>query len=158
MKTKKEKTKSPPFLENRKARFKYEILETIEAGIVLQGSEVKSLRKGKGNITESYAVNTRNELFLLNLHIQSYENSSHFNHEETRSRKLLLHKKEILKLKNGMEAKGYTLIPLKMYFNEKGRVKVLLGLGRGKKVADKREDEKKRDANIEIQRALKEKF
>ncbi len=156
MKTK-VKNQAPPSLENRKARFRFEILETIEAGLVLVGTEVKSLRKGKGNLVEAYALVKNNELILINLHIQAYEHGNQFNHEETRTRKLLLHKKEIQHLRSSIEAKGLALVPLKLYFNHKGKVKILLGLGKGKKLFDKRESEKKADAKLEIERALRNK-
>ena len=139
---------------NRKARYDYEIEETYEAGIVLTGTEIKSIRNGKVNIKDSYAIIRNNELYLLNTHISLYDEGNIFNHEETRTRKLLMHKKEILKLKDKVEMEGYTLIPLKMYF-VKSRVKVLIGLAKGKKNYDKRETIKKRDELREIQKSFK---
>ena len=140
---------------NRKANFDYAIEDTYEAGIALKGTEVKSIRNGKANIKDSYAIVRNDEIFLLNTHISLYEEGNNFNHEETRTRKLLLHKKEILKLKNKVEMEGYTLIPLKIYF-VKQRVKVLIGLAKGKKNYDKRADIAKRDADRNIAKALKQ--
>ena len=139
---------------NRKAHFNYEITERFEAGIMLAGSEVKSLRDGKGNVTDAYAVHRGGELFLLNLHISPYDPASQFNQEPTRSRKLLMHKIEIERLKAQIKEKGLTLIPLKLYFKA-GKVKVELGLAKGKKTHDKREDIKKRDTQREISRSMK---
>ena len=139
---------------NRKANFDYAIEDTYEAGIALKGTEVKSIRNGKANIKDSYAIIRNEEMFLLNTHISLYEEGNNFNHEETRTRKLLLHKKEILKLKNKVEMEGYTLIPLKIYF-VKQRVKVLIGLAKGKKNYDKRETIKKRDVEREMRKTMK---
>lgn len=139
---------------NRKANFNYEILERIECGIVLKGTEIKSIRMGKANIKDSYGIIKNNEVFILNMHISPYENGGVFNHEETRTRKLLLHKKEILKLKNKLELDGFTLIPLKLYF-VKDKAKIELGLCRGKKLYDKRESVKKRDVEREIAKKYK---
>ena len=124
---------------NRKARFNYFIIEEMECGIELFGSEVKSIRNGNCNIKDSYGVIRNNEVYLINMFIKNYKEASIFNKEETRKRKLLLHKKEIIKLKEKIEKEGYTLVPLKVYFN-KNKVKVLLGLCKGKKTYDKRED------------------
>ena len=140
---------------NRQAKFNYEILETYEAGIVLTGTEIKSLKNGNANIKDSYANIKNGEIFLLNMHISHYEEGNIFNHEETRTRKLLLHKKEILKLKNKVDLNGYTIIPLKIYF-VKRKAKILLGLAKGKKNYDKREDIKKRDIEREIRKDFKE--
>lgn len=140
---------------NRQAKFNYEILETFEAGIVLTGTEIKSLRNGNANIKDSYANIKNEEIFLLNMHISHYEEGNIFNHEETRTRKLLLHKKEILKLKNKIDLNGYTIVPLKIYF-VKNKAKVLIGLAKGKKTYDKREDIKKRDIDREIRKEFKE--
>lgn len=129
---------------NRRARYDYFIENEIEAGIVLTGTEIKSIRMGKVNLKDSYAIIRNGEVFLLNTHISSYEKGNIFNHEETRTRKLLLHKKEISKLNNKIILEGYTLIPLKIYF-VRGRAKVLLGLCKGKKNYDKRETIKERD-------------
>lgn len=141
-------------ISNRKAKHNYEVFETIECGIVLKGTEIKSLRLGKGNIRDSYAIIKNDEIFLVNMHISAYENGNIFNHEETRSRKLLLHKKEIYKLRDKVRLEGHTLIPLKVYLKD-GRAKVLLGICRGKKNYDKREDIKKRDIERDIRRRLK---
>ena len=141
-------------INNRKARHNYQIFETVEAGIVLTGTEIKSLKAGKGNIKDSYAREKNNEIFLLNMHISGYENGNQFNHEETRTRKLLLHKKEIFKLRDKVRLEGYTLVPLKVYL-VKGREKVLLGVAKGKKNYDKRQDIKKRDIERDIRAKLK---
>lgn len=139
---------------NRKARYDYFIEEEIEAGIVLTGTEIKSIRLGKVNISDSYAIIRNEEIYLLNTHISSYEKGNIFNHEENRTRKLLMHKKEIKKLNNKIVLEGYTLIPLKIYFS-KGRAKVLIGVCKGKKNFDKRETIKERDVNREIAKQYK---
>ena len=141
-------------IKNKKAYFDYEILESFEAGIVLKGTEIKSIRAGKANLKDSYAIVRNNEVFLLNMHISRYEEGNIFNHEETRTRKLLLHKKEILKIKDSLEIKGLTLVPLKLYFKD-NYAKILIGLAKGKKLYDKRESIKKRDNLIEIKREFK---
>ena len=141
-------------INNRKAKHDYQIFETIEAGIVLTGTEIKSLKDGRANIKDSYAIIKKNEIFLLNMHISCYENGNRFNHEEERTRKLLLHKKEILKYKDKIKLEGYTLVPLKVYL-VKGRAKVLIGLAKGKKNYDKRQDIKKRDIERNIRARLK---
>ena len=141
--------------DNRKARFNYEITETIEAGRALQGTEVKSLRGGRATIGESYAGPMGDELWLFNSYIPEYLEANRFNHEVRRPRKLLLHRRQIHKLMGAIQREGYTVIPLKVYFNEKGRAKIELGLGRGKKLHDKRETEKTRDWNRDKQRLLK---
>jgi SsrA-binding protein len=141
-------------LVNRQARFNYFIEDEIEAGIVLTGTEIKSIREGKANLKDSYAIIKNDEIFLLNMHISEYENGNINNHQETRTRKLLLHKKEILKLKNKIDLNGYTLIPLKAYFS-KNKVKILIGLAKGKKNYDKRDTIKERDIKREIDRNLK---
>ena len=144
-------------IKNKKAYFDYEILESFEAGIVLKGTEIKSIRDGKVNLKDSYAVIKNNEVFLLNTHISQYKEGNIFNHEETRTRKLLLHKKEIKKIKEQLEVQGLTLVPLKLYF--KGEyAKILLGLAKGKKNYDKRESIKKRENLIEIKRELKNRW
>lgn len=135
-------------IENRKAKFDYFIEDTYEAGIVLKGTEIKSIREGKCNLKDSYALIRNNEVFLINVHISSYDKGNLFNHKETRTRKLLLNKREILKLKNKIEIDGYTLIPLKIYFKN-GKAKVLIGVAKGKKNYDKRETIKKRDIERE---------
>ena len=139
---------------NRKARFDYFIEDEIEAGIVLTGTEIKSIRLGKVNLGVSYAIIRNEEIYLLNTHISSYEKGNRFNHEEDRTRKLLMHKAQIKKLNNKVILEGYTLIPLKIYF-VKGRAKVLIGVCRGKKNFDKREAIKERDINREIQKNYK---
>ena len=143
--------------ENRKARFNFEILETFEAGISLTGTEVKSLRAGKSNIAESYATEEHGDIYLINAYIPEYLQANRFNHETRRPRRLLLHKKEISKLIGAIQREGMTLVPLKLYFNDRGKAKLLLGLARGKKVHDKRETEKKRDWAREKARLMREK-
>lgn len=140
--------------QNRKARFSYTIIETLEAGIVLEGSEVKSLRMGMANIGEAYATQKDGELYLNNVLITCSGISGHFKHIEGRPRKLLLHKKEVAKLSGLMARKGYTIVPLEMFFNARGIAKVKLGLAVGKNAADKRETEKQRQWNKEKQRIL----
>ncbi len=139
---------------NKRARHDYEILETWEAGVVLRGTEVKALREGRANLTDAYGITVEGEVFLLNLNIGAYGMGNQFNHDPTRSRKLLLHRREIRRLYGSLERQGLTLVPLDLYFL-RGKVKVLLGLGRGKKAHDKREDLKKKDADREIARALR---
>jgi len=139
---------------NRRARFDYEILETWEAGIALTGTEVKSLRNGKAQITDAYGIVKEGEVWLLNLHIAPYEQGNRFNHEATRTRKLLLHSREIKKMIGAVERQGLTLIALEIYF-KRGRAKVRLGLGRGKKLHDKRADLKEKDDKREMARAVK---
>jgi SsrA-binding protein len=141
--------------DNRQARYLYEILETYEAGIQLVGTEVKSIREGKVNLRDGYAVIRQGEIWLINVHISPYEASGeYFNHDPRRSRKLLLHRREIKKLIGQIEQKGLTLVPLKMYF-QNSWVKVTLGLARGKKLHDKRETLKRRQEEREIGRMLK---
>jgi SsrA-binding protein len=142
--------------DNRKARFNYEIGEVFEAGIVLTGTEVKSLRTGKAMIAESYASNEGGELFLINSNIAEYGQANRFNHEPKRPRKLLLHGKQIDKLFNAMARDGMTVVPLKLYFNDFGRAKVEVALAKGKKLHDKRETEKARDWNREKGRLLRD--
>ena len=139
---------------NRKARYDYEIEETYEAGIVLTGTEIKSIREGKVNIKDSYGVIRNGEIYLLNTHISQYKEGNIFNHEEDRTRKLLLHKREILKLRDKLEKDGYTIIPLKMYF-VKNKAKVQLGLAKGKKNYNKKETIKERDIKREMEKSLK---
>lgn len=131
--------------ENRKARFNYEIVETLEAGLQLTGTEVKALREGKSNIAESYASAEGGEMWLINSYLPEYLQGNQFNHDPRRRRKLLLHEREIVKLSAAVERDGMTLVPLKVYFNDRGRAKLELALGRGKKLHDKRETEKQRD-------------
>lgn len=144
-------------IKNKKALFDYTIEDTYEAGIVLTGTEIKSVRDGKANLKDSYATIKNNEVFLINMHISHYDKGNIFNHNETRTRKLLLHKKEILKIRDKIEIKGYTLVPIKLYFS-KNRAKILLGVGKGKKVYDKRESIKERDINRELKKTLKKMY
>jgi SsrA-binding protein len=143
--------------DNRKARFNYEILDTYEAGIALTGTEVKSLRQGKATIGEAYAGPSGEEFFLFNAYIPEYLQANRFNHETRRPRRLLLHRRQIDKLIGATQREGYTVVPLRIYFNERGRAKVEIGLGRGKKLHDKRETEKQRTWNRERSRLLREK-
>jgi SsrA-binding protein len=136
---------------NKRARFDYHLLETFEAGIVLTGTEVKSLREGKANIGDAYGIVRDGEVFLLNAHITPYERGGYVNHEPTRSRKLLLNRREIRRLIGSVEREGLTLIPLELYF-KKGRAKLALALAKGKKVHDKRETARQRDAEREMAR------
>lgn len=139
-------------INNRKAYYNYTIEEEFEAGIILEGSEVKSIRQGKATINEAYIAEIAGELFLTNCHISEYKGANRFNHEPTRNRKLLLHKKQISKIIGKMQIKGYSLIPLKVFFNKKNFAKILIGLGKGKKLHDKRETIKKRDEIRNLQR------
>ncbi len=141
--------------ENRRARHNYFIEDDLEAGIMLEGSEVKSLRTGKANIAESYATVEQGELWLINGYIPAYLQARTFGHDERRRRKLLVSRRELAKLWQGIGREGMTLVPLKLYFNEKGRAKLLLGIAKGKKQADKRETEKKRDWAREKARVLR---
>ena len=143
-------------IKNKRANFDYFIEEEIEAGIVLKGTEIKSIRDGKANLKDSYAIIKNNEVFLLNMYISKYEDASVFNHDERRTRKLLLNKKEILKLRDKIEISGYTLIPIKLYF-KKNKVKILLGVGKGKKNYDKRESLKEKSIKRDIEMSLKSK-
>ncbi|MFQ3544845.1 SsrA-binding protein SmpB [Halobacillus rhizosphaerae] len=142
-------------VQNKKARHDYIIEETFEAGIVLQGTEIKSIRNGRVNLKDSFARINNGEVFLHNLHISQYEQGNIYNHDPTRMRKLLLHRKEINQLIGQTQQKGYSLVPLKMYIKN-GVAKVLIGLGRGKKKYDKREDLKRKQVNREIDRAIKD--
>lgn len=139
---------------NRKAKYDYEILETYEAGIVLKGTEIKSIRAGKANLKDSYAIIKNNEIFLLNMHISEYKEGNIFNHEETRTRKLLMHKKEIYRLRDSISKNNYTLIPICLYFKN-NCAKIQIALSKGKKKYDKRESIKERDNLREINKNLK---
>lgn len=141
-------------IENRKARYDYFVEETYEAGIALKGTEIKSIRKGMANLKDSYAIIRNEEAYILNMHISHYEEGNIFNHDETRTRKLLLNKLEIKKLKTNLNVEGYTLVPLKMYLKN-GRAKVLIGVAKGKKEFDKRETIKQRDIDREIKKTTK---
>ncbi len=150
-----EKKQDTAVATNRKAFHDYFIEETVEAGIALQGTEVKSLRLGLANLTDSYAIVKNEEMFLLNANISPYTHGNIANHEPLRTRKLLLHKEEIRKLTWKMSQKGFTLIPLKIYF-VRGRAKVLIGLAKGKKSYDKRETIKAKESKREVERVVKE--
>jgi SsrA-binding protein len=141
-------------VKNKKARFEYEILDTFEAGIVLHGTEVKSIRQKKVSIQEAYARIKNGEAYIVGMNISVYEMGNRFNHEPTRERKLLLHGHEIKRLTGKLQEKGLTLVPLSLYFKN-GKVKILLGLGKGKAMYDKRKTIQKRDADREIQREMK---
>lgn len=141
--------------DNRKARYNYEILENFEAGIVLTGSEVKTLRGGKANIAESYATEEGGEIWLINSYLPEYLQANRFNHEARRRRKLLLSKREVNRLSAAIQRDGLSLIPLKVYFNDKGRAKLDLALAKGKKMHDKRETEKKRDWDRQKSRIMR---
>ena len=142
--------------ENRKARYNYAVEDTVEAGLALTGSEVKSLRDGQANIAESYASPEKGEMWLINSAIQPYPQAKHFNHEERRPRKLLLKRREIDKLAQARDRQGMTIVPLKLYFNDRGIAKLLLGVAKGKNVADKRQTEKKRDWGREKARLMRD--
>ena len=149
------KTSFKVVADNRKARFNYEIGETFEAGIALTGTEVKSLRAGKATIAESYADARAGEIWLVNANIPEYLQGGRFNHAPKRPRKLLLHKRQIGKLSGAVEREGMTIVPLKLYFNDKGRAKVELAIARGKKLHDKRETERKRSWDRERGRLMR---
>jgi SsrA-binding protein len=140
--------------ENRKARHDYTVIEVFEAGIVLQGTEVKAIRQGKINLKEGYAVIEKNEVYLHNCHINPYTHGNINNHDPLRKRKLLLRKREILKIIKGTTEKGLTIVPLKVYFKD-GKVKVEISVAKGKRLYDKRDDMKKRSADMDIRKALK---
>lgn len=144
--------------DNRRARFDYEIGDVVEAGLMLTGSEVKSLRTGKATVAESYAaVDRKGELILYNANIPEYLQANRANHEPKRPRKLLLHAEQIAKFAKGVEREGMSIVPLRIYFNDKGRAKIAIALGRGKKLHDKRESEKERDWNRDKTRLMREK-
>ena len=144
-------------IQNKKARHDYFIEETLETGIVLSGTEVKSIRQGKANLKDSYAIIKDGEIYITGMHISPYDKGNIFNKDPLRDRKLLLHKREINKLVGMVQQKGLTLVPVKAYF-VRGRVKILLGIARGKKLYDKREDIKARDAKRDIDRKIKERL
>lgn len=148
--------KGKPIAENRKARHDYFIEEVIEAGIALTGTEVKSLRLGRVNLRDSFARVDNGELFLFNCHIAPYEFGNRWNHDPYRNRKLLLHKKQIRDLAQTVKLKGLTLVPLRLYFDDHGRVKLALAVARGKKEYDKRQTMANRDASRQIERSMKE--
>ena len=142
---------------NKKARFLYEIIEVLEAGIVLQGTEVKSLRMGRANLKNSFATIRNGEVYLCNMHISPYEQGNIFNHDPERDRKLLLHKQEIKRFTGKVMERGMTLVPLKIYFN-KGRAKIELGLAKGKSVYDRRKDIARKDEQRMVEREFREKI
>jgi SsrA-binding protein len=142
-------------LKNKKLKANYEVIEKMEAGIALTGTEVKSLREGKVNFKDSYCKIKNGEVFLLDMHISPYNYGGYYNHDPERPRKLLLHKKEIFRLKSKISEKGYTLVPSMIYFNNKGKVKIELALCKGKNKADRRETLKRRDIEREIRSRLK---
>ncbi len=144
-----------PVAQNRRARHDYFIEDAVEAGLQLTGSEVKSLRAGQGSIVEAYAVERAGELFLINAHIPEYKPARHFGHAAKRPRKLLLHRREIDRLGGAVRRDGVTLVPLRLYFNERGRAKLELGLARGKRKVDKRHAIKERDWKRDKQRLMK---
>lgn len=145
---------STPTIKNRKARHEYHIEETYEAGLVLKGTEVKSLRQGKASLNEAFAYMKDGEVWLRDMYIKPYEHASYANHDDRRERKLLLNKREIREIDKAVTQKGYTIIPLKLYF-KKGYAKVLIGVAKGKKKYDKREDIKERDTKRELERQYK---
>ena len=143
--------------DNRRARYDYEISEPIEAGIMLTGTEIKGMRTGKATIAESYVdVDKKGEVYLINANVPEYLQANRFNHDPKRPRKLLLKQKEISKLAQGIEREGMTIVPLKLYFNDKGRAKIEIALGKGKKLHDKRQTERNRDWNREKARVLRD--
>lgn|SRR5690625_2847454 len=144
-----------PIAQNRKARHDYFIDETYEAGLVLKGTEIKSIREGKVNIADAHVRIMNGEAFVINMHIAPYEQGNRFNHDPTRSRKLLLHRREIDKLYGQVQQKGYTIVPLRLYIKN-GYAKLLIGLGRGKKLYDKRETLKQKQMQRDIDRAIKD--
>lgn len=144
-----------PEITNRKAKFNYEFIDTYKAGMVLTGTEIKSIKEGKVNLGDSFCYLRNGELWMKNLHISEYKNGSYANHEPMRLRKLLLNKKEIRKLEGKIKEKGLTIIPYKLFFNERGIAKIEIALARGKKSYDKRETIKERDTQKEIQRVKK---
>ena len=153
-KTDKQKKNAPPTIENRKARHDFHIDETYEAGLALRGTEVKSIRGGKASLNEAFAYLSEGEIWLKNMYIKPYEFGSFYNHDERRDRKLLLKKKEIREIDKHINQKGFTLVPLKLYFKG-GYAKIMVGLARGKKQYDKREDIKEKDVRRELDRKVK---
>ena len=139
---------------NRKAKFHYYIEDTYECGIVLKGSEIKSIRSGRVNLKDSYGIIKNDELFVLNMHVSKYENSGIFNHEETRTRKLLAHKNEICKMRDRINTEGYTLVPIKLYIKN-GKAKILIGIAKGKKTYDKKQVIKERDIDKYNKKTMK---
>jgi SsrA-binding protein len=152
----KKTTVSQPSIQNRRARFDYFIDDTIEAGLMLEGSEVKALRAGRASLTRSFAGPKNGELYLQNCTIEEYTQANQFSHEPRRARKLLVHRRQRDRLMSAVQRDGFTLVPMKIYFNERGIAKLQLGLGRGKKKYDKRQVEKERDWNRQKTRLLRE--
>ena len=150
------KTQTNPRIRNRKARHRFQILETVQCGLVLRGTEVKSLRAGQGSLDEAHARIAGDEVWLLGFHIAPYSHAHAANHEPTRRRKLLLQRREIRKLESKFVQKGLTLVPLEVYFSDRGLVKVTLALARGKSRADKRQDLKKTEHRREMDRAMRQ--
>ena len=151
-----DKGRNSTVIRNRKAGFEYHFEETLTAGIMLTGTEVKSLREGKASLQEAYCIVEDDEVFIQNMNIAEYAQGSYNNHEPTRSRKLLLRKREIRRLKKGLEQKGYTIVPLKIWFNDRNLAKMDIALARGKKLHDKRQDLKEKDTKREIDRQMRD--
>ena len=142
-------------IKNKKARYEFEFIETYTAGIVLSGTEIKSIRNGKASIMESYGVLDNNEIFIRNMYIQEYENGTHYNHKPRKDRKLLLNKTEIKKISRKIKLKGLTIVPVNLFISKKGYAKVNIAVAKGKKLYDKREDIKLRDQKKDLDRKLK---
>ena len=142
------------YIKNKKASFEFEFIETYTAGIVLTGTEIKSIRLSKASIAEAYGLISKNEILLRNMYIQPYENGTHYNHQPRRDRKLLLNRSEINKINRKIKSKGLTLVPVNLFINKKGLAKVEIALAKGKKIYDKREDLKKKDAKREIEKKI----
>ena len=140
---------------NRKASYEYHFLQTFDAGIILTGTEVKSIRQGKANLSDSYCIVENGEVWAKNIHISEYEQGSYNNHEPKRQRKLLLNKSELRKIQSRLKEKGTTIIPTKIFFNERGFAKIQIALARGKKQYDKREDQKRKEAKREIEKMIR---
>lgn len=152
----KRRSGNPVIADNRRARYNYEIMDNLEVGVMLTGTEVKSLRASKATIAESYVQVKNGELWWINAHIPQYNQGNRFNHEPRRIRKLLAHSREIARLGQAMDREGLTIVPLKIYFNDRGRVKLEIALAKGKKIHDKRETEKKRDWQRDKARLMRE--
>jgi SsrA-binding protein len=142
-------------IKNKKARFEFEFIETYTTGIVLTGTEIKSIRASKASIAESYGVMINSEIIIRNMYVQEYENGTHYNHETRRDRKLLLNRTELNKIERKIKSKGLTLVPVSLFINNKGLAKLEIALAKGKKIHDKREDLKQKDAKREMDRRLK---
>ncbi|MDG2369968.1 MAG: SsrA-binding protein SmpB [Flavobacteriales bacterium] len=142
-------------IKNKKARFEFEFIETYTTGIVLTGTEIKSIRASKASIAESYGVMVNSEIIIRNMYVQEYENGTHYNHETRRDRKLLLNRTELNKIERKIKSKGLTLVPVSLFINNKGLAKLEIALAKGKKIHDKREDLKQKDAKREMDRRLK---